>query len=65
MTPAIPPPAHESHRFGCRVCGAVHLSMSFAIVPPTVRAIRTTIRSHGTLGVMVEYECPGHEDPRQ
>jgi len=55
----------NTHRYGCRICEAVHESPSMTVYPETIRVVRKVVfNKDGSLkSVESEYECWAHSEP--
>lgn len=55
----------NTHRYGCRICEAVHESPSMTVYPDSVRVVRKVVfNKDGSLkSVESEYECWAHSEP--
>jgi len=54
----------EPHRFGCRICEAVHESVSFTVEVGSIRVVRKTVRDRAgnVKSIESEYECVSHPE---
>jgi hypothetical protein len=53
----------EPHRYGCRICDAVHIG-TFTVYPETIRVVRkiTRDKAGAVKSVESEYECVSHPE---